>query len=46
MFADSGVIVDRAYSAMLPMSMRKDVKTTTGGACSLSMGQEPIETSS
>jgi hypothetical protein len=46
MFADSGVIADRVYSAMLPMSMRKDVNITAGGACSLPMGQEPMETSS
>jgi hypothetical protein len=45
-FADLGVIVDRAFGAVLLMPMRKDVKTTTGEACSLPMGQEPMETSS
>jgi hypothetical protein len=46
MFADLGIIADRAYGAVLPMPMRKDVKTTAGGACSLPMGQEPMKTSS
>jgi len=42
MFADSGVIANRVYGAVLPKPMRKDVKTTTGEACRLSMGQEPM----
>jgi len=45
-FADSEVIADKAFDAVLPMPMREDVKTTTGEACSLPTGQEPMETSS
>ena len=46
MFADLRVMARRAYGVVLPMPMRKDVKTTACEACSLPMGQEPTETSS
>jgi hypothetical protein len=42
-FADSRVIADRVYGAVLPMSVREDMKTA---ACGMPMEQELMRTSS